>query len=259
MWKLKVDGNGVAVLQEGKPVYIDAEGKEHVFDIAGNQSRINGLNSEARTFRERAEAAELKLKGYEGIADPAAARKALETVAKLDEKQLIAAGDRDAAVRAAVDAVEAKYKPIVAEHQALGNKLNDLLIGGAFAGSKFVTEKFAAAKTDPQAAVAIAKALFASSFKVENGELVAYDNAGNKIYSPVNHGKPATADEAIEFLVNSYPHKASLLVGSGHSGGGMQPGGGGGSGGKPTYTRQQFNALPPAEQAKAATEAVITD
>lgn len=254
MWKLKVDANGNAVLQDGKPVYIDADGKEHVFDVAANQSRINGLNAESKSHRERADAAEAKLKAFDGITDPAAAAKALQTVAKLDEKQLIAAGDRDAAVKAAVDAVEAKYAPTVKKSGELEAQLNGLLIGGAFSNSKFVAEKFV---TKGPAGVEIARALFSQAFKVEDGKLVAYDTSGNKLYSPTRHGQLADADEAIALLVAAHPHKDALLAGSNQSGGGST--GGTGSGGKRTLTRAQFEQLPAADRAKAAAEAVITD
>lgn len=254
MWKLKIDANGNVVLQDGKPVYIDADGKEHVFDIAANQAKINGLNAEAKSHRERADGHEAKLKTYEGIDDPEQARKALSIAAKLDEKKLIDAGDRDAAVKAAVDAVEAKYAPVVKKSTELESQLNNLLIGGAFSGSKFIAEKFQA---KGPAGVEIAQALFAKNFKVEDGKLVAYGPDGNKIYSPTRHGQLADADEAISLLVEAYPHKASLLAGSNQSGGGS--GGQPGQGGKRTLTRAQFEALPAAERMTAAKDAVITD
>lgn len=256
MWKLKLDANGNAVLQDGKPVYIDAEGKEHVFDVAANQAKINGLNVEAKGHRERAEAAEAKLKTFDGITDPSAALKALQTVAKLDEKQLIAAGDRDAAIKAAVEAVKTEYAPVVEKSTRLEAQLNNLLIGGAFSGSKFIAEKFQA---KGPAGVEIARALFAQNFKVEDGKLVAYGSDGNKIYSPTRHGQLADAEEAISLLVEAYPHKASLLAGTGHSGGGAGQGGNGGGGGKRTYTRAQFDELSAAEKMTAAAEATITD
>jgi len=256
MWKLKVDANGNAVLQDGKPVFIDADGKEHVFDVSANQSKISGLNAEAKAHRERADAAEAKLKTFDGITDPAAATKALQMVAKLNEKDLIDKGERDAAVKAAVDAVEAKYAPVAKRSGELETQLNQLLVGGAFSNSKFISEKFQA---KGPAGVEIARALFSQNFKVEDGKLVAYGTDGNKLYSPTRHGQLADAEEAIGLLVEAYPHKASLLAGANQSGGGSNPGGQSGGGGKPTYTRAQFENLPPAERAKAAQDAVITD
>ena len=64
---------------------------------------------------------------------------------------------------------------------------------------------------------------------------------------------PADFDEALELLVDAYPHKASILKGSGASGGGAG-GGGGCSGGKTQITRAQFGQLSPAEQRAKATD-----
>ena len=138
--------------------------------------------------------------------------------------------------------------------------LNSHLIGGAFSRSKFIAEKFAAGGP---AGSEIAQALFGNRFKVEDGKLVAYDQNGQKLFSRTKHGEPAEADEAIELMVDAYPHKTSLLKGSGASGGGAQ-GGGGGAGGKKSYTRAQFDALSPVErmtvsQAVGKGEAALTD
>ncbi|WVM87992.1 hypothetical protein UMZ34_16740 [Halopseudomonas pachastrellae] len=84
--KLKLDENGNAVLQDGKPVYVHDDGKEVAFDAAGTVATITRLNAEAKTHREGKEAAEKALKAFEGISDPAAAIKALETVSNLDQK-----------------------------------------------------------------------------------------------------------------------------------------------------------------------------
>ncbi len=144
----KFDADGHIVLQEVNgqklPVFTDAQGKEAPFDADSTVATIGRLNGEAKGHRERAEAAEGKLKGFEGIEDPAAALKALTTVKNLDEKNLIAAGDRDKAVSEAVKSVEEKYGPVVKENETLKGQLNNHLIGGAFASSKFIAEKFAA-------------------------------------------------------------------------------------------------------------------
>ncbi len=259
----KLDANGNIVTQEigGQklPVFVHPDGKEAPFDADSTISTIGRLNGEAKSHRERAEAAEGQLKGFAGITDPAAALKALSLVKNLDEKNLIAAGDRDKAVTEAVKSVEEKYAPIVKERDDLQGQLNNHLIGGVFSGSKFIAENFAAGGP---AGVEIARALFANKFKVENGKLVAKGPDGQPIYSRTRHGELADGEEALQILVDSYPHKAHLLKGSGASGGGAQ--GGGGQGGKRTYTRAQFDALPPAErmtvsQAVGKGEAALTD
>ena len=260
----KKDAQGNLVTQEVSgqllPVFVHPDGKEAPFDGDATVATITRLNGEAKTHREGKEAAEKQLQAFAGITDPAAALKALNTVKSLDEKQLIAAGERDRAVAEAVRSVEEKFAPIVKKADDLESQLNSHLIGGAFSRSKFIAEKFAA---QGPAGAEIAQALFGSRFKVEDGRLVATDAQGNKLYSRTRHGELADADEAIELMVDAYPHKASLLKGSGGSGGGAQ-GGGGGAGGKKTYTRAQFDALSPTErmtvsQAVGKGEAALTD
>lgn len=255
----KYDADGNIVLQEvsGKklPVYIGTDGKEAPFDGDSTVATITRLNGEAMGHRQRAETAEATLKTFEGITDPAAAIKALTTVKNLDDKKLVDAGEVEKVKAEAIKSVEDKYAPTVQRAADLEAQLNQHLIGGAFSGSKFIAEKFAA---EGPAGVEIARALFANRFKVEDGKLVGYDAAGGKIYSRTRHGEIADADEAIELMVDAYPHKTHILKGSGASGGGAQ-GGGGGGGGKKTMTRAQFSQLSPADQAKAAGEAVITD
>ena len=59
--KLKLDDKGNVVLQDGKPVYVHDDGKEVAFDAPTTVATISRLNGEARTNRERAEAAEAKV------------------------------------------------------------------------------------------------------------------------------------------------------------------------------------------------------
>ncbi|MEN7527015.1 DUF6651 domain-containing protein [Cupriavidus sp. DL-D2] len=257
----KHDDAGNIVLQEvnGKklPVFIGTDGKEAPFDGDSTIATISRLNGEAMGHRQRAETAESTLKTFEGITDPAAALKALTTVKNLDEKNLIAAGDRDKAVSEAVRSVEEKYAPVAKRAKDLEGQLNSHLIGSAFNRSKFIAEKFAA---EGPAGVEIAQALFANRFQVKDGKVFATDAAGKEIFSRTRHGELADPDEAIEILVDAYPHKAHILKGSGASGGGAQ-GGGGGGGGKRTISRAQYNAMKPADQAAAARDqnTVITD
>lgn len=254
--KLKLDANGNAVLQDGKPVYVHDDGKEIPFDAVAAVQKIGQLNGEAKSHRERAEAAETKLKGFDGIEDPAAAKKALATVKNLDDKKLVDAGEVEKVKAEAIKALEEKYAPIVKENETVKGQLNTHLIGGAFASSKFIAEKFAA---EGPAGVEIARALFANNFKVEDGKVVAHDANGNKLFSRARPGELASAEEAIELLVDAYPHKNSILKSSGASGGGASNGGGGGGGGKQTMTRAQFESLSPSQKVDAAKTVSITD
>ncbi|MDU4249012.1 DUF6651 domain-containing protein [Pseudomonas sp.] len=244
--KLKLDDQGHVVVQDGKPVYVHDDGKEVAFDAPGTVSTISRLNGEAKSHRERAEAAEQALKGFEGITDPAAALKALSTVKNLDDKRLVDAGEVEKVKAEAIKAIEDRYAPMVKENETLKGQLNSHLIGGAFASSKFIAEKFAA---EGPAGVEIARALFGNSLKVEDGKVVGYDAQGNKLYSRARPGELASAEEAIELLVDSYAHKNSILKGSGANGGGAGHGGGNG-GGKKTMSREQFNQVDPAMRAQ---------
>ena len=256
--KLKLDEQGHAVLQDGKPVYVHDDGKEVAFDAPGTVATISRLNGEAKAHRERAEAAESALKPFKeaGIEDPAAAAKALSTVKNLDDKRLVDAGEVEKVKAEAIKAIEERYAPIVKEAETLKAQLNTHLIGGAFASSKFIAEKFAA---EGPAGVEIARALFGNSLKVEDGKVVGYDANGNKLYSRARPGELASADEAIELLVDAYPHKNHILKGTGANGGGASHGKGNGDG-KKTMTRASYDALTPPDQATFAREGgVVTD
>lgn len=241
--KLKLDEAGHVVVSDGKPVYVHDDGKEVAFDVAGTLATITRLNGEARGHRERAETAEAALKAFEGIADPAAARKALETVKNLDDKKLVDAGEVERVKAEATKAVEDRFKPIVSERDRLAAQLSSEMIGGAFARSKFVAEKLAIPAD-------LVEARFGAAFKIEGGKVAAYDASGNRLYSRANPGDPAGFDEALELLVDAYPHKESILRGAGASGGGSSGTGSAGPQGK--ITRDQFNALSPAEKMAAA-------
>jgi hypothetical protein len=255
----KYDADGNIAVQEVNgqklPIFVNAEGKEAPFDGDSTVATISRLNGEAKGHRERAEKAEGALKTFEGITDPAAAIKALNTVKNLDDKKLVDAGEVERVKAEAIKSVEEKYAPVVKKAGDLEAQLNDHLIGGAFSRSKFIAEKFAA---EGPAGVEIAQALFASRFKVEDGKVVAYDANGGKVYSRTRHGELANAEEAIEIMVDSYPHKAHILKGTGANGGGAQGGGNGGNGGKRTLSREQFSALDPVEQAKYARDPNVT-
>ena len=102
--KLKLDENGNAVLQDGKPVYVHDDGKEIGFDAAQAVGKISSRNGEAKSHREAKEAAEAGLAKFAKIGDPAKALEALEMMTKIDQKKLIDAG--------AVDQVKADVRQV---------------------------------------------------------------------------------------------------------------------------------------------------
>lgn len=234
-----IDGKTYAEVQDGKPLYADAEGKVVAFDAPGTVQTISRLNGEAKGHRERAEKAEGALKAFEGISDPAAARKALDTIKNLDDKRLVDAGEVEKVKAEAIKSVEARFKPIVEEAEALKASLHAEKIGGSFLRSKFIADKIA---VPPD----IIEARFGKNFKLENGKVVATDSAGNPIYSKTNHGNLAEFDEALEMLVEAYPFKDHILKGTGGTGGGARQSSG--TGGSRTVTRAEFNKMSPEGQ-----------
>lgn len=255
--KLKLDANGNAVLQDGKPIYVHDDGKEIAFDAPATVATISRINAEAKSHRERADAAETKLKPYEGITDPTAAMKALETVANLDGKKLVDAGEVQKVKDEAIKAVRAEYEPIVKKAADLESALYGEKIGGSFARSKVIADKFAIPAD-------MVQARFGQNFKIEDGKTVAYDATGSKIFSRTRPGEVADFEEALEVLVDGYAYKAQILKGTGASGGGASGSGQGGGGGQKTVTRTQFASMSASEQAStgaaaAKGEIVIAD
>lgn len=252
--KLKLDDAGHVVVQDNKPVYIDDDGKDVVFDIAATRQTISRLNGEAKTHREAKEAAQEALKAFEGL-DATAAKKALETVSGLDAKKLIDAGEVEK-VKAEIAKVY-EEKLLVSDQRALKAEaaLNNEIIGGSFARSKYIADNLAIPAD-------MVQATFGKHFALENGKLTAKDANGNAIYSKTNMGELAGFDEALDIIVSGYQHRDTILKGSGANGGGAL--GGQGAGGKRTMSREQFNTLPSQEQHKMALaagkgEVVITD
>ncbi|PHV13785.1 hypothetical protein CSQ90_26510 [Janthinobacterium sp. BJB303] len=255
-FKYNADGT-IATSGEGAqklPIFIHADGREAPFDADTTVSTIGRLNGEAKSHREAKEAAELRLKSFEGIEDGAAALAALTTVKNLGAGELKTAAQvqeiKDAAAKSARESVEAatraaadKEKVLTEQNSTLTQQLNNHIIGGAFASSKFISEKLAIPAD-------IAQKVFADRLKVEGGKLVPTDANGNPLFSAVRHGEHADFEEAIEVYVNQYPNKDKILKGSGASGGGASSGGSGGGGAK-SITRAQFDAMDGAARAAA--------
>lgn len=222
--KLKLDDQGHAVLQDGKPVYVKDDGTDVAFDALGTTQTITRLNAEAKSHRERAETAEKSLKGFEGIADPAKALEALQLMANLDAKKLVDAGEIDKVKAEIGKAFQAQLDTAIGQAAKLEQQLYAEMIGGSFARSQYAQEKLA---IPPD----LVQAYFGKAFSIEEGKVVAKDANGNKLYSAANPGELAGFDEALGILVNQYPGKDHILKGTGASGGGAS--GSGGGGGKP--------------------------
>ena len=220
-----IEGKTYAEVDGDKPLYTHDDGKEVAHDAPQTVAAISRLNGEAKTNRERYETAETSLKAFEGIEDPVAAKKALETLKNFDDKKLVDAGEVEKVKAEAIKAIEDKYAPIVQERDAFQSQLHNELIGGGFSRSKFIQDNIAVP-------VDMIQATFGKNFQIENGKVVAVGADGQKIYSRTRPGEVADFDEALESLVGGYPHKDSILKGNQSGGGGFQAGGGGKTGPK---------------------------
>lgn len=233
---VEVDGKTYALVQDGKPLYKGDDGKDIAFDAPSTRETITRLNGEAKGHRERAEKAEAGLKAFEGIGDPAAALKALETVANLDNKKLIDAGEAQRVRDEISKGYEGKLADADKRFNDLQSRYNGEKIKGAFAGSKFISEKVAVP-------LDMLQATFGQHFSVdESGQVVALGSDGKPVGSNKKFGEPADFEEAIERLIDGYPFKAHILKGSGAQGSGAQGNQGGGNGSK-TMTRAEYDGM----------------
>ncbi len=252
--KLKLTEDGKAVLSDkGLPIYVRDDGTDVPFDALATIATITRLNGEAKSHREGKEAAEAKLKLFDGIEDAEAARKAVELMKNIDESKLLSAGKveeiKTAARRAAEEQVAAAnkanaeaLKAAEADRDKLRGELYGEKIGGSFNRSKLIADKFAIPAD-------MVQARFGQNFKVEDGKIIAYDLAGNKVFSHSKPGELAEFDEALEVLVNAYPYKDAILKGANNSGSGArQSNGAAGPGGK-TMRKSQYDAMPLVQQA----------
>lgn len=244
-----------AEISDGKPVYVHDDGKEAPFDGPDMYAKILRDGKALVDLRKSFGEIETKLKAFEGIEDPEAARKAIETMANLDAGKLLSAGKVEeiklAARKAAEDQVAAANKNHAEElARTKGDlekrtlELNTFMIGGGFSRSKLITDP-----KHPMALVIpadIAQSAFGKNFKVEEGKIVAYDNNNNKIFSRSKPGDLADFDEALETLVSQYPYKDQIIRGSGNRGDGAR-----GSNGAGGTTNEALAKMSPVERMNA--------
>lgn len=239
-WKL--DDNGAVVMKDGNPVWVNADGQEGTIAI----DTISRLNAEAKTNRIRAEQAEAALKPFEGL-DPTEARKAIDTLKTVDLEKMVDSGQ----IETVRNEIKSQYEKDLAERDKQLNEVtgqfHSTLLNSAFTGSKFIADNIAVPADMLMAA-------FAKNFKVEGSNVVAIDSEGKPIYSKTRYGEVADFDEALGLLVESYPHKDSILKAP--SGGGTGNSGAGGNGGGPAkfIKRSDLQSRTPVEQAAIAAQ-----
>lgn len=242
--KLKLNDDGLAEVQDGKPVYVDDDGKEHTYDAPAMRQSLDKLNTDLAETRKARETAEKQAQQFSDL-DPDEARKAMETVKNLDDKKLVDAGEVQKVKDETAQAFQKQLDEAQKEAESLRNNYASEKISGAFSGSKFVKENLAIPPDMAQAA-------FSKHFEFKDGRITPKDANGNPIYSDSNPGDVANFDEALEKLVNQYPNRDSILKGSGNSGSGSGPVDGSG---KRNITREQFGQMSPEEQSKMAAAA----
>ena len=215
--KLKLDANGNAILQDGKPVYVHDDGKEIVFDAKQAFDKIAELNRESATHRTTAKDLSEKLKAFDEL-DPKAARAALATLEKIDQKALIDAGKVDEVKKQLVKqqeetskAYEEKVKKLTESLAAVKAKNAEKEIRNSISTSKVMSKLHDSVTPD------FMFSFFGKDFKVEeiNGKEVIVGQVNDQpIMSRQNPGESASFDEALEYLIERYPLKDRILKGS---------------------------------------------
>lgn len=265
-WKMSEGDNpAIETTDEGFPVWTFEDGKESGIDHESTLRTIAELKRENGERRTKSKELETLLKpikdaGIEDIPkfmeDSSAA---IKTVKDYGDKQLIDAGEAEKVKKGVEDAYlkkldeqKSSYETALGERDVEVAKVNQsirrLVIKGAFERSDFVREKTV---LDPE----IAYNTFGPCFDFEenhDGDLTPFAKhyiSGEKVFSLKNPGTYARGDEAIELLVNSYPGKETILVGSEAGGGGAKKKGTDGGG---KISAEELAKLPPGERMKYA-------
>ena len=138
---------------------------------------------------------------------------------------MIDAEQAEQSKQAAIQVVVGERDVARQDNEKLKGAFAGQMIGAQFAQSKFVQEKLIV----PSSMVA---ATFSAHFTVEDMDtaprLVAKGADGNPIYSRSTPGAVAGFDEALESLINAYPHRDEIMKGAGKPGSGAPGSGGGG-------------------------------
>jgi hypothetical protein len=247
-YQMLEDGKGIAADPDGRPLWIEEEGKPPVaVDFPGLRTRVKQTLDEIETvWKPKVTATELAmaeaLAPFKDIKDPAKALEALHLADKLDKKQLIDTGKLDE-VRAQMEAgYTQQLGTVKSEYEAkLTQKAIELeqeAVGNAFGRSKYI-QSGAITYAAPHML-----ALYGPRFKRSDadGSVVAIEN-GTVLSSRKTEraGLPMDIDEALEYFVMKDPFKDSILAGKEATGAGVKKSG---ATGKNVKTRAEFDALP---------------
>lgn len=237
-WKQNEDGSLVVI--DGNPVWIYESGpekdKEAPVDFGKTLTTIQNITKESVSRKEKinelkAITSQIEAAGIENLGEYLEeAKKAIETVNNLSDKEILDAGQVDKIKQSITDgftrqieALKAASEKAAADWQAKmdskDESIKNLLIKGAFDSSEFLREKTFLLPD-------IAYSYFGSKFGVEekDGKLIGFavDAQGERIMSLKNPGAYADPVEAIEILINEHPQKDRMLK-MDASGGGTKP------------------------------------
>lgn len=243
-FKLHMDESGKPQFDDkGMPLFMqDGATEPTPINIDALYDQIRALGGEAKTHRQEKEGLASKLKLYEGIEDPEAARKALDTVKMLDEGKLLEAGKVDEIRQKAVAEFQQKLASLekaLTDEKANGAKamqekdqmVHNLLVKNAFSESVFLRDKTV---LPPDFAYANFSKHFTVEYQDGTPVVVAKDGQGNILFSQSEPGKNASPEEAIRLLIEQHPQRDSLLkVTSANGGSGANSGSGRGMPGGP--------------------------
>lgn len=198
--------DGHPVLQDGKPVYVNEDGSEVVFDANTAFTRISELNREAAKHRTANKELKAKTEGLD-----------LEGLRDLQQKSMSA----EQMLLAQKSALEDAQRRMESQERKHREVLRKMVLGDQFTRSKFIQERL---NVPPE----LVEAFFGKNFNVEedgdgNPTIVAKQN-GQPILSRARPGETADFDEALLILTESYPNRDRILktpssTGSGSKGG----------------------------------------
>lgn len=250
--KLKRDANGNVVVVGEKPVIINEDGTEQEFDIEHTIKSVKDRNASIVAMRDELKLLKDTAAKFEGL-DPEAARNALVTLSKVDQKKLIDAGQVDEVVKTMKAEHEKAMSAVKGELDSVKSQYKSSQISAAFANSEFLKKRVEGTP------VQLIQSYFEKNFGIgDDGGIVGLDGSGRPIYSTTNPSQVANFDEALERFIGASPFRDTIIT-TGQGSGGNTPSGGTGGNATGRMTRKQFDDLPESEKPAAATKFTIVD
>lgn len=245
--KLKLDKDGNVIIKDGKPVYEMEDGTEFVADVPDMYGKTIELKGESKRSKEALTELQTKFDAFKELLPVTEldelktwkekAVDALEKLKSIDQKKLLDSGKLDEIKAELQEAHDQNLGRVKQEYEVSIEKLNkdiesrknqifQLMVGNAFANSRFFSGKDPLTVLTPE----IALSHFGKHFKVvEDPKTKELSIVGqiddNEIMSRQDKrvGMPADVEEALEYIINRYPHKDRILTagkpGSGGTGG----------------------------------------